>query len=85
MAVALVEYQVEDAPIVFQLQSRADISIRSRKVELVLAALCSLNSPIAKKDIFSTPSFMESVALIKRMSVGGKLSFARQLLEQISA
>ena len=74
----------QDAPIVMQLHASVDTSIKSRKIELVLAALCSFNNPHTKKDIFNTPSFVESVALIKRMSPGGKLSLARTLLEQIS-
>ena len=86
MQVALVKYQAaaEDAPIVMQLQASADTSIKSRKIEIVVAALCSLNSAY-RRDILSTPSFVESVTLISRMSPGGKLSLARTLLEQINA
>lgn len=61
-----------------------DTSIKSRKLELILAALSSFNSPYIKKDIFSTPNFIKSVALIERMSPGGKLALARTLLEQLS-
>lgn len=61
-----------------------DTSIKSRKIELILAALSSFNSPYTKKDILNTPSFIESVDLMKRMSPGGKLALARTLLAQLS-
>ena len=66
------------------IQASVDTSIKSRKIELILAALSSFNSPYIKKDIFSTPNFIKSVALIERMSPSGKLSFACTLLEQLS-
>ncbi len=86
MQVALVKPQavVEDDFVLTQIEAM-NTSIRGRKVELVLAALCSFNNPHAKKNIFNTPSFVESVALIKRLSPRGKLFLARTLLEQISA
>ncbi len=59
--------------------------IKSRKVELIFAALSSFSNPYIKKDILNTPSFIESVTLIKRLSPSGKLSLAKTLLEQISA
>lgn len=87
MQVALVKYEAvaKDDLILKQIETSNDSSIKSRKVELALAALCSFNNSHIKKDIFSTPSFTDSVALIQRMSPGGKLSLARTLLEQISA
>lgn len=77
--------QLIEDEVVFKQIEDMDTSIRGRKVELVLAALCSFNHPLLKKDIFSAPSFVDSVALIKRMSPKGKLYLARTLLEQITA
>lgn len=59
--------------------------IKSRKVELIFAALNSFSNPYIRKDILNTPSFVESTALIKRLSSSGKLFLARTLLDQISA
>lgn len=64
-------------------RSPVDTSIKSRKIELILAALSSLNSPYIQKDIYSSDSFTRSLDLIKRMSPGGKLALARTLLEQL--
>ena len=58
--------------------------IKSRKVELIFAALSSFSSPHIRRDILNTPSFIESCNLIKRLSPSGKLSLARALLDQIS-
>lgn len=77
--------QVAEDDLVFKQIENLNTSINSRKIELILAALCSFNSPLVKKNIFNTPSFVDSIALIKRMSPKGKLYLARTLLEQISA
>lgn len=85
MQVALAKSQpvISNAPTTIRVTSSVDAEIKSRKVELVLAALSSLNSPYLKRDIFNTPSFIKSVELIKRMSFSGKLFFARTLLDQL--
>ena len=82
VALAVPQALAENAPI-RQIKTSVDSAIRSRKIELILAALSSFNSPYLKKDIFSTPNFIKSVALIERMSPGGKLALARTLLEQL--
>ncbi len=83
MQVALIRPQpvTENAPITVRIGTSVDTSSRSRKIELILAALSSFNSPFIKKDILSAPSFLKSVELIKRMSPSGKLVFAHTLLE----
>lgn len=82
VALAVPQALAENAPI-RQMKTSVDSAIKSRKIELILAALSSFNSPYLKKDIFSTPNFIKSVALIERMSPGGKLALARTLLEQL--
>lgn len=77
---ATLDTQIRD-----QIQLSTDTSIKSRKVELILAALSSFSNPYIRKDILNTPSFIDSVALIERMSAGGKLSLVKTLIEQISA
>lgn len=87
MQADLIECQAvdEDALIVNQIQSSMITAIKNRKIELAIAALSSLNSHYTRKNILSTPSFVDSVALIRRMSPGGKLCLAQAILEQINA
>lgn len=84
MQVAARYIPVQETPIDLLLSESVDNIIKSRKVELIFAALSSFSSPHIKKDIVNTPSFIESVSLIKRLSPSGKLSLARTLLDQIS-
>lgn len=83
MQVALTRSQAgtKNCSIPVKTKTSVDNASKGKKIELIIAALSSFNSPFNNKDIFTSPSFLESVALIKRMSPGGKLHLARTLLE----
>ncbi|KJH71224.1 hypothetical protein [Aliterella atlantica] len=79
------QYQpvTEEAQLDMFLIEATNSLIKSRKIELIFAALSSFSNPHLKKDIINSPSFIESVTLIKRLSPSGKLSLAHALLDQI--
>lgn len=83
MQVALTRPQAgtKNVPILGRTRTLVDNAGKGRKIELIIAALSSFNSPFNNKDVFTSSSFLESVALIKRMSPSGKLHLAHTLLE----
>lgn len=83
MQVALTRPQevTEKSSIPVRTKTSVDNVSKGKKIQLIIAALSSFNSPFNNRDIFTSPNFLESVDLIKRMSPSGKLHLAHTLLE----